>query len=172
MLIYPYGDRQPDVHPTVFIAPGAMVVGDVAIGAEASVWFNAVIRGDSAQVRVGAGTNVQDGAILHTDAGKPCIVGDDCTIGHRAIVHGCTIGRGSLVGMGSVVLSGAVIGEESLVAAGALVPEGKEFPPRSLLMGLPAKLVRRLTERDVSELIRPGVEGYRRNAAVYRQSLG
>jgi carbonic anhydrase/acetyltransferase-like protein (isoleucine patch superfamily) len=171
MPILPYADVWPRIDPTAFVAPGAHIVGDVTLGPRSSVWFCAVVRGDSAPVRIGDGTNVQDGSVLHTDAGKPCTVGDECTIGHRAIVHGCTVGNGSLIGMGAVVLSGAVIGEESLVAAGSLVPEGKEFGPRSLLMGAPARVVRELTEDDLERMIRPGVRNYQRYAQAYRDAL-
>jgi carbonic anhydrase/acetyltransferase-like protein (isoleucine patch superfamily) len=168
MAVHPYRDREPRIDPTAFIAPGAVVAGDVEIGPEASVWFNAVVRGDSDHVTVGARTNVQDTAVLHTDPGEPCEIGDECTIGHGAIVHGCRIGRGSLIGMGAVILSGAHIGDESLVAAGALVPEGRRFEPRSLVLGSPARLVRTLTDEDVEELIRPGVEHYLGYARGYR----
>ena len=156
---------------TVFIADGARVVGDVEIGEQSSVWFNAVVRGDTSTVRIGARTNIQDGAVVHTDTGKPCAIGDDCTIGHNAVVHGCTIGNGSLIGMGAIVLSGAMIGDESLVAAGALIPEGKEFPPRSLLVGSPAKLVRALGDDEVDRLIRRGVGTYLRLAHEYSSEL-
>src|SRR2546428_11249364 len=118
MPAYPYGDKQPKIDPTAYLAPGARVVGDVELGSGASVWFNAVVRGDSSHVRIGAETNVQDGAALHTDQGSPCLVGDGCTIGHNATVHGCTIGRGCLIGMGAGVLSGGVIGGESVGAGG------------------------------------------------------
>jgi carbonic anhydrase/acetyltransferase-like protein (isoleucine patch superfamily) len=167
MAVHPYGDTRPRIDPTAFVAPGAMVVGDVELGPLASVWFNAVLRGDSDAVRVGAETNVQDTAVLHTDAGSPCTVGERCTIGHGAIVHGCTVRSGSLVGMGAVVLSGAVVGEECLVAAGSLVPPGREFPRRSLIVGSPARRLRELTDDDVERLIRPGVEHYLRYAQVY-----
>ncbi len=170
--LLPYGDRWPRMDPTAFVAPGAWIVGDVEVGPEASVWFNAVLRGDSDRVSVGAGSNIQDCAVLHTDRGSPCTVEADCTIGHRAIVHGCRVGRGSLVGMGAVVLSGAVIGPQSLVAAGALVPGGSEFGPRSLLVGSPVRLVRELTDDDIERLIAPGVANYRRYAAAYRKALG
>ena len=170
MPSYPYQDRRPRIDPTAFVAPGARVVGDVELGPRASVWFNAVLRGDSDAVRVGAGTNVQDGAVLHTDEGSPCVVGEDCTIGHRAVVHGCTIERGCLIGMGAIVLSGAVIGEESIVAAGGLVPEGRTYPRRSLLVGSPVRLLRTLTDEDVESLIRPGVRDYLGYAADYRAS--
>ncbi len=170
MPTYRYENREPRIDPTAFVAPGARVAGDVWLGPQASVWFNAVLRGDSDAVRVGARTNVQDNAVLHTDAGKPCVVGDDCTIGHGAIVHGCRVGDACLIGMGSIVLSGAVIGEGSLVAAGALVPEGHEHPPRSLLVGAPARVARSLTDDDVERLIRPGVEHYLTYAARYRSA--
>lgn len=165
---YPYGDRVPRLDPTAFVAPGARVVGDVELAARSSVWFNAVLRGDSDRVRVGEASNIQDGAVLHTDAGSPCLIGEACTIGHRAVVHGCRIADGCLIGMGAIVLSNAVIGAHSLVAAGALIPPGKTFPPRSLLVGSPAKLVRELTDEDITNLIEPGVEHYLTYAEDYR----
>ena len=168
MSTLPYRGREPRLDPTAFVAPGAWVIGDVELGPNASVWFGAVLRGDSDRVRVGARTNVQDGAVLHTDPGVPCEVGEDCTIGHGAVVHGCRIGNSCLIGMGAVVLSGAVIGDESLVAAGALVPEGKEFPARSLLLGSPVRRLRELTEEDVERLIRPGARNYLRYVDGYR----
>jgi carbonic anhydrase/acetyltransferase-like protein (isoleucine patch superfamily) len=165
-----YGSREPRVDASAFVAPGAWVVGDVEIGPEASVWFTAVVRGDSAPVSIGARTNIQDGAVLHTDAGAPCVIGEDCTVGHRAIVHGCTVASNVLVGMGAIVLSGAVVEEESLVAAGSLIPEGARFPSRSLLMGTPARVVRSLTDEDVERLIRPGARHYLDHARVHRAS--
>jgi carbonic anhydrase/acetyltransferase-like protein (isoleucine patch superfamily) len=164
----PYRGREPRLDPTAFVAPGAWVIGDVVLGPDASVWFGAVLRGDSDRIRVGARTNVQDGAVLHTDPGVPCEIGEDCTIGHGAVVHGCRIGNSCLIGMGAVVLSGTVIGDESLVAAGALVPEGKEFPARSLLLGSPVRRLRELTEEDVERLIRPGARNYLRYVDGYR----
>src|SRR5262249_24261630 len=116
---YPHGDDRPRIDPTAYIAPGARIVGDVTIGARASLWFNAVLRGDNDTITIGAETNIQDGAVLHTDEGHPCIVEDACTVGHLAMVHAWRIGAGSLIGMSSIVLTGADIGEESLVAAGA-----------------------------------------------------
>jgi carbonic anhydrase/acetyltransferase-like protein (isoleucine patch superfamily) len=162
-----YLDRNPTLHATVFVAEGARVIGDVEIGEQSSVWFNAVVRGDTATVRIGARTNIQDGAVVHTDTGRPSTIGDECTIGHNAVIHGCTIGNGCLVGMGAVVLSGAVVGDESLVAAGALVPEGKEFAARSLLVGSPAKPVRTLSDDEVDRLIRRGVQTYLRLTREY-----
>jgi carbonic anhydrase/acetyltransferase-like protein (isoleucine patch superfamily) len=160
MPVHRYGDRAPSVHPTAFLAPGAQVVGDVELGPRVSVWFNATVRGDSDRVVIGAETNVQDGAVLHVDDGAPCLIGARCTIGHNAVVHGCRIGDGCLIGMGAVVLSGAVIGEESLVAAGALVLPDRAFDPRSMIVGSPARSVRRLSDDDVARLIVPGVRHY------------
>ena len=171
MTSLPHGQREPRVDLTAFVAPGAWIVGDVMLGPLASVWFGAVLRGDSERVVVGARTNVQDGAVLHTDAGKPCVVGEECTIGHRAVVHGCTVERGSLIGMGAVVLSGARIGRESLVAAGSVVMEGASFPRRSLLAGAPARVRRELSDDDVERLLWPGVANYLRYAETYRRSL-
>jgi carbonic anhydrase/acetyltransferase-like protein (isoleucine patch superfamily) len=166
--LHPYGEKVPRIDPTSFVAPGARIVGDVELGPRASVWFNAVLRGDADAVRVGEGSNVQDGAVLHADEGMPCVVGRGCTIGHRAVVHGCCIGDGSLVGMGAIVLNGATVGERSLIGAGALVPPGKAFPSRSLIVGSPARLVRELTDEDVAALISPGVGHYLGYARLYR----
>lgn len=163
-----YEDRWPSVHATTFVAPGAWVVGDVEIGPRSSVWFGAVVRGDSDRVSIGAETNVQDGAVLHTDPGKSCTVGDRCTIGHRAVVHACTVGDDCLIGMGSVVLTGAVVGSGSLVAAGAVVPEGMEVPPRSVVAGVPAAVKRTLTAEEMDRLIRPGARNYLRYVEGHR----
>jgi carbonic anhydrase/acetyltransferase-like protein (isoleucine patch superfamily) len=158
--LHSYEGKAPRVAESAFVAPGAMLIGDVEVGPEASIWFNAVLRGDSDRISVGARTNIQDLAMLHTDPGKPCEIGNDCTIGHSAIVHACRIGSGSLVGMGAIVLSGADIGEESLIAAGSLIPEGRTYPPRSLLVGSPVRRLRDLTDEDVERLIKPGVANY------------
>jgi carbonic anhydrase/acetyltransferase-like protein (isoleucine patch superfamily) len=168
MPIYPYGDKRPRIDPSAFVAPTAVVAGDVEIGPEASVWFNAVIRGDSDRIVIGARTNIQDGAVLHTDPGSPCTVENDCTVGHGAIVHGCQVSRGSLIGMGAIVLSGAEIGAESLVAAGGLVPEGRRYGPRSLLVGSPVRRLRDLSDEDVERLVKRGVGNYLRYSSAYR----
>ncbi len=146
------------------------MVGDVHLGEESSVWYGAVLRGDTEPIRVGARTNIQDGCVLHADPGYPAIVGDDCVVGHNAIVHGCVVEDGSLIGMGATVLNGARIGEGSIVAAGALVPEGKEFPPRSLIVGIPAKRVKDLSEEQTAHIAR-GVKTYVERAAAHRESL-
>jgi len=135
-----------------WVAPNATLIGKVVIEPEVSIWFGAVLRGDNEPIRIGAGSNVQDGCVLHTDPGFPLTIGPDCTIGHMAMLHGCTVGRLSLVGIGAVLLNGAVIGEESIVGAQALVPEGKTIPPRSLVLGAPGRIVRELDEADVARL--------------------
>ena len=169
--LIPYGDRYPEVAPSAFVAPGAYVIGKVRLGEESSVWYGAVLRGDTEPIRIGARTNVQDGCVLHADPGYPATVGDDCVVGHRAVVHGCEIGAGSLIGMSATILNGAKIGEGSIVAAGALVPEGKEFPARSLIIGAPAKRVKEVSEEQTQDITR-GVRTYVERAASHRESLG
>jgi carbonic anhydrase/acetyltransferase-like protein (isoleucine patch superfamily) len=132
------------IHPTAFIASTAAVMGDVSLGEEASVWYNAVVRGDMAPIVIGARSNIQDGTIVHVDAGVPCTVGQRVAVGHRVILHGCIVGNDCLIAMGSVLLNRVSIGEGSVVAAGALVPEGMQVPPRSLVMGVPGRIVRQV----------------------------
>lgn len=141
---------RPALDETAFVAQGAIVAGEVTIGARASVWFNAVLRADCEAVRVGDETNVQDGCVLHADPGFPCVLGRGATIGHRAIVHGATVGDNVTIGMGAIVLNGARVGENSIVAAGAVVTEGAEIPPGSLAMGVPAKVKRPLSEDEIA----------------------
>jgi carbonic anhydrase/acetyltransferase-like protein (isoleucine patch superfamily) len=140
--------RPDQVDPTAYIAPGAIVLGDVTLGAESSVWFNAVLRGDTDAIRIGKCTNIQDLCVIHCDEGVPCTFGDRVTMGHAAIVHGATIGDDCLIGMKSVVLNRATIGAGSLIAVGAVVTEGTEVPPGSLVMGIPGRVVRQLSEID------------------------
>ncbi len=137
--VIPYGDRRPEVAPSAFVAPGAYVIGKVRVGEGSSIWYGAVLRGDLDEIQVGARTSIQDNAVIHMDEGYPVAVGDDCVVGHAAVVHGCEIGDRCLVGMNATILNGAKIGEGSIVAAGAVVPEGREFPLRSLVVGIPAK---------------------------------
>lgn len=159
MAIYQLGNDIPHVPASAYVAESATVIGKVVLGENASIWPGAVIRGDNDLIRIGNASNVQEGAVLHTDPGLILEIGDYVTIGHQVMLHGCTIGEGSLVGIQAVVLNRAVIGRNSLVGAGAIVTEGKSFPDRSLLMGAPAKVVRELTDEDIAR-IRAGIDGY------------
>jgi len=172
MTLYALADRRPSL-PTsqrYWIAPNASVIGDVAIGEDCSVWFGATLRGDNERITLGARSNIQDGATLHTDLGFPLDIGEDCTIGHNAILHGCTIGAGSLIGMGATVLNGAKIGRFCLVGAGALVTEGKVFPDGSLIVGAPAQAKRPLDEKTVAGLARAAA-GYVDNGRRFAAGL-
>lgn len=157
------------VHETAFIAAGAIVIGDVTLAEHTSVWFNAVIRGDSEAIRIGAGSNVQDGCILHADPGRPCILGERVTLGHGAIVHGAILEDDVLIGMRAVVMNGARIGRGSIVGVGAVVLEGMEVPPRSIVLGMPGKIVREVSERD-RERIRHAAEHYIEAGKIYREA--
>ena len=170
-MLIDFEGLSPKIHPTVFIAPGAMLIGDVTIGEDSGVWFNCVLRADIDRIEVGARSNIQDGTVIHLDTGIPTIIGDDVTIGHAAIIHACTIGDGALIGMGAIILSGAKIGEEAIVAAGTLVREGQEIPPRSVAMGVPAQVRRETTEEDLKRM-RDNAEGYARRGAIMRKTIG
>ncbi|KQQ69145.1 gamma carbonic anhydrase family protein [Microbacterium sp. Leaf320] len=145
--------KAPSIDGGAFVAEGARIVGDVSLAAGSSVWYNAVLRGDSARIVIGAGSNVQDNVSVHVDSGHPVVVGAKVSIGHNAVVHGCTIGDGSLVGMGAVILSGAVIGAGCLIAGGAVVLGGTEVPDGSLVAGVPAKVRRTLSDEERAGLI-------------------
>ncbi len=154
MPVYALDDRRPDLPQAgrYWIAPDAHVIGHVLLGLDVGIWFGAVLRGDNEAITVGEATNIQEGALLHTDMGYPLTLGRGCTIGHHAIVHGCTVGDDVLIGMGATVMNGAVIGPGSIVGAGALVTEGKTFPPRSLIVGAPAKAIKTLDDAAVAGL--------------------
>ena len=170
-MIARLGDRLPEFEgDDHFIAANATIIGSVRLKSHASVWFNAVLRGDNDWLEVGANSNIQDGAVLHTDPGLPLIVGDDVTVGHKVMLHGCTIGENSLIGIGSTVLNGAVIGANSLVGAHALVTEGKEFPAGVLILGSPAKVVRDLEPTEIA-VITASAQVYVDNARRYREEL-
>ncbi|AWT11872.1 gamma carbonic anhydrase family protein [Stutzerimonas frequens] len=170
MAIYQLEQHAPEIHPSAFIFEEATVIGQVTLREEASVWAHAVLRGDNEQIRVGAGSNIQENAVLHTDHGYPLVVGDHVTVGHQAMLHGCKIGDGSLIGIQAVVLNGAVIGRNCVVGAGAIVTEGKVFPDNSLILGAPAKLVRELGEEDLQRF-GGHAEGYARLAERYKSRL-
>jgi carbonic anhydrase/acetyltransferase-like protein (isoleucine patch superfamily) len=154
------------VDASAFIAPGAVVVGDVTIGPGSSVWFQAVLRADCEAIRIGRRSNVQDGCVLHADPGFPCTIGEGVTIGHRAIVHGATVGDNVMVGMGAILLNGAHVGPDSIIAAGAVVPPGADIPPGSLVMGVPGKVRRAVTQEEI-EHNRAAAEHYVENAKRY-----
>lgn len=155
------------INESVFIADGAKVIGDVEIGRDSSVWYNAVIRADSASVKIGEGSNVQDNAVIHTSKGSGVRIGDNVTIGHGAIVHGCTVGNNVMIGMGAIVLDGAVIEENSIIGAGALVTQGKVIPAGSLAFGNPAKVVRQLTQQEIHS-ISVNADSYVNKAREYK----
>ncbi|WP_343519183.1 gamma carbonic anhydrase family protein [Sphingomonas sp.] len=144
MAIYAFEGIEPSIHADAWVAPSADVIGDARLEAGASLWFGAVIRADNTPILVGARSNVQDGAMLHSDPGAPLTIGADCTIGHHAILHGCALGDRVLVGMGAIILNRAQIGDDCLIGAGALITEGKVFPPGSLIVGSPARAVREI----------------------------
>jgi carbonic anhydrase/acetyltransferase-like protein (isoleucine patch superfamily) len=164
------GDRRPDLHADAFVAAGARIVGEVRLGEGSSVWYNAVLRGDSAGITVGAGSNLQDNVSVHVDAGHPVVLGRDVSVGHNAVVHGCTIGDGALIGMGSVVLSGAEIGAGCLVAAGAVVLPGTVVPHGSLVAGVPAKVRRPLTDEERAGIVE-NAEIYLRHRASHERAV-
>ncbi|PXW96218.1 carbonic anhydrase/acetyltransferase-like protein (isoleucine patch superfamily) [Sphaerotilus hippei] len=159
MSIYQLGEHMPEIHPTAWVADSADVIGRVHLGEDASVWYGAVLRGDTDHIRIGRGSNIQDNSVLHTDQGIELVVGEEVTVGHQVMLHGCTIGDGSLIGIGAIVLNRARIGRHCVVGAGALVTEGKEFPDYSMIVGSPARVVRTLTPEEA--------EAYGRGARHY-----
>ncbi|WP_138514895.1 gamma carbonic anhydrase family protein [Rhodoferax bucti] len=170
MALYELDGVAPRVADGAWIADSAEVMGAVEIGADASIWFGAVVRGDTETIRIGAGSNIQDASVLHADIGKPLTIGENVTVGHQVMLHGCTIGDGSLIGIGAVVLNGARIGKGCLVGAGALVTEGKEFPDGSMILGSPAKAVRGLSEEQKQGLL-ASARHYIANAQRFRSGL-
>lgn len=172
MPIYALGDLVPTLPESgrLWVAPDAHVIGRILLGEDVGVWFGAVLRADNEPMTVGARTNIQEGAMLHSDPGAPLTVGADVTVGHHAILHGCTVGDGSLVGMGSTVLNRAVIGRHCIVGANALVTEGKVFPDFSLIVGSPAKVLRELSPQQI-EGLRASAVHYMSNAARYAAEL-
>lgn len=170
MAIYELDGVAPRVPASAWVADSAQVMGNVELGGDASIWFGAVIRGDTEVIRIGDRSNIQDGSVLHADIGKPLTIGNDVTVGHKVMLHGCTIGDGSLIGIGAVVLNGARIGKGCIVGAGALVTEGKEFPDGSMIIGSPAKSVRELTAEQQRGLVMSAVH-YVDNAKRFKSGL-
>ncbi len=169
-MIYELDGIAPDIDADAWVAPDANVIGKVTLGAGASVWFGATLRGDNERIIVGQGSNIQENCVLHTDIGYPLTIGDDCTVGHKAMLHGCTIEDGALIGMGATVLNGAVIGAGSLIGAGALIPQNKVIPPHSLVMGAPGKVVRELDEATRAATV-ANTRNYVANATRFRNGL-
>lgn len=172
MKVYKLGDVVPRVPQSgeYWVAPSAIVVGNVILKENASIWFGAVVRGDNETITVGVNSNVQDHCILHTDIGFPLTIADNVTIGHRVMLHGCTIGEGSLVGIGAIVLNGAKIGRNCLIGAGALVTEGKEIPDNSVVMGSPGKVVREVSEQQAA-MIAAGTRFYVQNWKRFKTGM-
>ena len=170
MPVYRLGDAEPQIHPSVWIADNAVVIGRVVLSAGVGIWYGAVLRGDNEPIVIGEQSNVQEGAVLHTDPGCPLTVGHHCSVGHQAMLHGCTVGDGSLIGIQAVVLNNAVIGPSCLVGAGALVTEGKQFDAGQLIVGSPAQPKRALAPEQVEDLVAIA-ERYAARAQRYRAQL-
>lgn len=170
MALYQLDDHVPQLAPGAWVADSAQVIGHCELAEDASVWFGAILRGDTELLRVGKGSNVQDGSVLHADHGFPCVLGENVTVGHQVMLHGCTVGDGSLIGIQAVVLNGAKIGKNCLVGAGALVTEGKEFPDGSMILGSPAKVVRQLNPEQIAGL-RASAAHYVENAKRFQAGL-
>lgn len=167
MAIYELDGKSPQLGEGAWVAENATVIGDAVLGPHASVWFGAVVRGDTETIRIGANTNIQDLSVLHADHGKPLTIGDNVTVGHQVMLHGCTIGDNTLIGIQAVILNGARIGRNCIVGAGSVVTEGKEFPDNSLIIGSPAKVVRTLDEAAAQKLA-ASAEHYVANAQRYK----
>lgn len=170
MAIYELDGVAPNISDSAWVADSAQVLGNVVLADDSSVWFGAVIRGDTETIRIGRGSNIQDLSVLHADVGMPLTVGENVTVGHQVTLHGCTVGDGCLIGIGAVVLNGAKIGKGSLVGAGSLVTEGKEFPEGSMILGSPAKLVRQLSPEKI-EGLRLSAVNYVGNARRFQDGL-
>ena len=168
-MILPYRRTMPTIHPSAFVAPGADVIGRVRLAKDASVWFGCVLRGDVNRIEVGEATNIQDGSILHVDDASPCLIADHVHVGHHANLHGCVVERGAMIGIGAIILSGARVGAGAIVGAGSVVLEGTRIPPRMLAVGVPARVVRPVTAKDLA-YIRCWVAKYVQLAKTYRSA--
>ncbi|MEE9271793.1 MAG: gamma carbonic anhydrase family protein [Robiginitomaculum sp.] len=170
MTLYALGDKTPSVDKTVWCAPNASVIGDVYLGVDVSIWFGVVIRCDNEPIKIGKSTNIQDNSVLHSDAGKPLTIGAGVTVGHKAMLHGCTIGDNSLIGIGATVLNGAVLGKNCIVGAHALVTEGKIIPDNSLVVGVPGRVMKTLSEVQ-EQMLKASALHYVENARKFRDGL-
>jgi len=170
-VIYDLGEQRPNNLPEgVFVAPSAAIIGDVTLLPDSSIWFGAVLRGDIERITIGQGSNIQDGTVCHTDPNNPCTVGDYVTVGHMAMLHGCSIGDHSLIGIGATLMNGVSVGKNCIVGAHSLITEGKSFPDNVVIMGIPAKVVREVTDTDLDAL-RANAERYVQRARRYLQEL-
>ena len=167
-MIVAYNGKKPEIDETVFVAPGAYLIGDVHIGAESTVWFNAVLRGDEGAISIGKRCSIQDNSTIHLYEEAPVVVEDEVTVGHNVILHGCKVGKRSIIGMGSTILDHAEIGEECIIGANTLIPSGKKIPPRSLVVGSPGKVVRELNDKDF-ELIQLSIDTYVQKGYEFRE---
>lgn len=158
-MIIPYNNKKPSIDDSVFIAPGAHLIGDISIGKESTIWFNSVLRGDEDSITIGEKCSIQDNSTIHLFEGCPVVIEDEVTVGHNVILHGCKIGKRSIIGMGSTILDNVEIGEECIIGANTLISSGKSIPPRSLVIGSPGKVVRRLNDKDL-ELIQLSIDTY------------
>ena len=170
MPIYRLGELAPQLQEGVWIAENATVIGDVRLGRNVNIWFGAILRGDNDPITIGDNTNVQDGSVLHTDDGVPLDIGANVTIGHKVMLHGCKVGEGSLIGINAVVLNRAVVGKHCLIGANSLIPEGRVIPDRSLVCGSPGRIIRELTDHEISRL-QASADGYVNNALRYQEEL-
>ncbi len=170
MSVFTLGEKRPQIASSAWIAPNATVIGDVRLAANASIWWNAVLRGDNDPISIGENSNIQDGSVLHTDEGVPMNIGANVTVGHLVMLHGCAVGDGSLIGIGSIILNRAVIGRNCIVGANTLIPEGKVYPDRVLIVGSPGKVMRELSDEDVARL-QGSAAHYVENARRYQRDL-
>ncbi|MFJ8263809.1 gamma carbonic anhydrase family protein [Rummeliibacillus sp. NPDC094406] len=169
-MIINYLSKKPDIHDSVFLAPGAYIIGDVSIGEQSTIWFNAVLRGDEDSITIGNKCSIQDNATIHLYEGAPVVVEDEVTVGHQVVLHGCKVGKRSIVGMGSVILDHVEIGEECIIGANTLITQGTKIPPRSLVVGSPGKVVRELNEKDF-ELIQLSIDTYVQKGIEFKKEL-
>ncbi|MEK4486040.1 gamma carbonic anhydrase family protein [Psychrobacillus sp. FSL H8-0484] len=167
-MIITYKGKAPELEPSVFVAPGAKIIGEVLVGEESTIWFNAVLRGDEGSITIGKRCSIQDNSTIHLFEDAPVVVEDEVTVGHNVILHGCKVGKRSIIGMGSTILDHAEIGEECIIGANTLIPPGKKIPSRSLVVGSPGKVVRELTDKDL-ELIQLSIETYVQKGYDYRE---
>lgn len=169
-MLINFNGNKPKIDPTVFVAPGAKIIGEVEIGAETTIWFNAVLRGDEGLIKIGNRCSIQDNSTIHLYEDAPVIIEDEVTVGHNVILHGCKVGKRSIIGMGSSILDHVEIGEECIIGANTLIPPGKKIPPRSLVVGSPGKVVRELNQSDL-DMIQLSIDTYVQKGYDYRKIM-